>query len=129
MERSLWMRSSVCFLQSSNAASDYFLWAFPHIYVRSGYILWVARFTPFPHNLIKPRPLSRPQGVTIPNAFLYKTICYWFQNNSYFLLFTALPYFGMEKAEPSLAVGYLLFGDTLDGTALISTLQLVDLFI
>ena len=35
----------------------------------------------------------------------------------------------MEKAEPSLAVGYLLFGDTLNGTALISALQLVDLFI
>ena len=34
----------------------------------SGYILWVARFTPFPSNLIKPSPWSRPQGVTIPNA-------------------------------------------------------------
>ena len=29
------------------------LWAFPHIYVRSGYILWVAWFTLFPPNLIK----------------------------------------------------------------------------
>ena len=29
------------------------LGAFPHIHVRSGYILWVARFTPFPPNLIK----------------------------------------------------------------------------
>ena len=27
--------------------------AFPHIHVRSGYILWVARFTLFPPNLIK----------------------------------------------------------------------------
>ena len=49
------------------------LWAFPHIHVRSGYILWVDRFTPFPLNLIKrslapdnikkERPASlRPKG-------------------------------------------------------------------
>ena len=35
----------------------------------------------------------------------------------------------MENAEPSLAVGYFLFGDTLDGTAFICVLQLVYLFI
>lgn len=61
--------------------------------------------------------------------FCIKLSAIGFKNDSYFLLFTALPYFGMEKTEPSLAVGYLLFGDTLDGTALISALQLVDLFI
>ena len=38
------------------------LWAFPHIYVRSGYILWVARFTPFPPNLIKRHHSAAPRG-------------------------------------------------------------------
>ena len=37
-------------------------WAFPHIYVRSGYILWVARLTPFPLNLIKRRHSAVPRG-------------------------------------------------------------------
>ena len=36
-----------------SGAHSLIIWAFPHIYVRSGYILWVARFTPFPPNLIK----------------------------------------------------------------------------
>ena len=38
------------------------LWAFPHIHVRSGYILWVARFTPFPPNLIKRHHSAAPRG-------------------------------------------------------------------
>ena len=37
-------------------------WAFPHIHVRSGYILWVARFTPFPPNLIKRHHSAAPRG-------------------------------------------------------------------
>ena len=36
-----------------SGARSLIIWAFPHIYVRSGYILWVAQFTPFPPNLIK----------------------------------------------------------------------------
>ena len=47
------MRSSVCFLQSSNAASDYLLWAFPTLSCGSGYILWFVRFVPLPPKLIK----------------------------------------------------------------------------
>ena len=38
------------------------IWAFPHIHVRSGYILWVARFTPFPPNLIKRHHSAAPRG-------------------------------------------------------------------
>ena len=45
------------------------IWAFPHIYVRSGYILWVARFAAFPPNLIK-RSLAPENIRTKPPASL-----------------------------------------------------------
>ena len=44
------------------------LWAFPHIYVRSGYILWVARFTPFPPNLIKRSLASINSNTRLPRV-------------------------------------------------------------
>ena len=69
------------------------LWAFPHIHVRSGYILWVARFTPFPPNLIKRslapknigqgQPASlRPKGSLSLTRMLLasKLSCYSFKN-------------------------------------------------
>lgn len=39
----------------------------------SDYILGAATFASFVARLLKPRPWSRPQGVTIPNAFLKET--------------------------------------------------------
>ena len=45
-------------------------WAFPHIYVRSGYILGTAIFASLAACLLKWSLASKspPQGVTIPNA-------------------------------------------------------------
>ena len=55
--------------QSAGDVQQKLFGAFPHIYVRSGYILWVARFTPFPPNLIK-RSLAPENIRTKPPASL-----------------------------------------------------------
>ena len=56
--------SQACYKPWRPAAwyGTFFFWAFPHIHVRSGYILWVARFIPFPPNLIKRCLSTAPRG-------------------------------------------------------------------
>ena len=46
-------------------------WAFPHIHVRSGYILGAAAIAPLVARRLK-RHIVPPQGVTIPNASFAK---------------------------------------------------------